>query len=55
MLDYDAYFGPVGKPPIDWRKEEVNDAPDDDEPMSVTPLDVINLLGFDPLDASDDA
>jgi hypothetical protein len=42
----DVYFGSPDKP-VDWEED---DTPDDDEELSETPADVVELLGFDPLD-----
>jgi hypothetical protein len=44
----DAHFGPVTDKPMDWRKMPIDASPDDDEPLPVTPPDVVRLLGFDP-------
>jgi hypothetical protein len=44
----DAYFGPVGKQPHDWRKQP-DIGSDDDADLAVTPPDVVALLGFDPV------
>lgn len=42
-----VHFGAVGAPPPDWRK--VVDFDPDDEEID-TPKDIIELLGFDPVD-----
>ena len=34
---------------MNWRDHE-EDLPDDDEELAKTPQDVIDILGFDPLD-----
>ncbi len=44
----DAHFGDGELP--DWREEEEDDVPDDDEELDETPLDVLDMLGFDPKD-----
>lgn len=43
----DVFFGSPDKPLIDWREVEDDSDPDDDE-WSVTPEDVVEVLGFDP-------
>lgn len=42
--------------PIDWREvdSDENADDDDDEELAETPLDVSSMLGFDPLDGSDE-
>lgn len=48
----DAHFGSPEDGSLDWRDEVYDDnTPDDDEELAETPEDVIDLLGFDPLDA----
>jgi len=47
----DVYFGTAESKPLDWRKypDPDNDV-DDDEVLPQTPKDVVEMLGFDPLD-----
>lgn len=48
---HDVHFGQINSPPGDWREEAPDDDRDpDDEEMAETPADVIEVLGFDPLD-----
>lgn len=47
MPDYDVHFGPVTEQPFDWRTLPDN-SEDDDGQLAVTPVDVKELLGFDP-------
>lgn len=47
------YFGEVGEPGIDWRKQPEEIDPDDEE-MAVTPPDVVEMLGFDPREFSEE-
>jgi hypothetical protein len=48
----DVYFGSPNAGTVDWRDEVyADDAPDDDEQLAETPADVIELLGFDPLES----
>jgi hypothetical protein len=42
-------YGEVGAQPPDWRKR-AEPEPDDDEELAETPPDVVEALGFDPLD-----
>ena len=47
----DVHFGSPEEKPLDWRDEEFEDnTPDDDEELPETPKEVVDLLGFDPLD-----
>lgn len=46
----DVYFGSPGKKPVDWREAKEDPTPDDDEELAKTPNDVIEMLGFDPLE-----
>ena len=41
----DTHFGPVTDKPLDWRKVPDN-SPDDDEPLPVTPPDVVSQLAL---------
>jgi hypothetical protein len=43
----DVHFGYVGAPLPDWRKELKQETDPDDE-LIETPLDVVDVLGFDP-------
>ena len=43
----EAYFGNTDSANINWRKAE--DVDPDDEQLTKTPDDVIQMLGFDPL------
>ncbi len=43
------------KEDLDWRDVEEEDIPDDDEPLTQTPQELIDILGFDPLKEMDDA
>jgi hypothetical protein len=45
-----VYFGEAKKSKVDWRTVLVNEVDPDDELLSKTPKDVIDLLGFDPLE-----
>ena len=48
----DVHFGSVDNPLPDWRKMErlKEDGLDNDELLKDTPQDVIDTLGFDPLE-----
>lgn len=46
-----VHFGAV-KLPVDWRKQLQPDELDDDEQLTQTPPEVVEMLGFDP--ASDE-
>lgn len=35
---------------VDWRAEQDDDPDPDDELLPVTPQDVVDVLGFDPLE-----
>lgn len=35
---------------VDWRAELVDEPDNDDDELSETPADVVEMLGFDPLD-----
>ena len=48
--DQDINFGEVDKPLVKWRNVEQDDKDPDDELLRPTPLDVIAILGFDPLE-----
>jgi len=48
--DQDVNFGGVDKPAVDWRSNNQDDGDPDDELLRPTPLDVIAILGFDPLE-----
>jgi hypothetical protein len=41
----DVVFGKESLP--DWREQETQDDPDDEE-LEETPMDVVTILGFDP-------
>ena len=45
-----AHFGTARKPLPDWRDELSDDDSDDDIELDRTPQDVVDMLGFDPLD-----
>lgn len=47
----DARWGGADTKPADWRKEPADVDPDDEE-LPKTPVDVVEMLGFDPLDAA---
>jgi hypothetical protein len=49
----EVHFGNDEDDNIDWRKVE-DDSQDDDEILKETPQDVIDLLGFDPLEIKED-
>jgi hypothetical protein len=50
-----VYFGGDSTEDVNWRERlRYEDDIDDDEPLKETPLDVIGMLGFDPLDIDDD-
>jgi hypothetical protein len=47
----DAFFGSTQAGDMNWRAEDLQDMePDDDSELPETPQDVIDMLGFDPLD-----
>ena len=48
-----AYWGDADAPLADWRKADTDDDPDD-ELLDETPEDVVGMLGFDPLDETED-
>ena len=49
-LEMEAHIGSAEGEAPDWRDTELPDEPDDDEELAETPADVIDVLGFDPLD-----
>lgn len=51
----DARWGSADAPLPDWRKQQETDTRDDDEELSKTPRDVVDMLGFDPLEESSNA
>lgn len=51
----DAHWGTAEAPLPDWREGDDDDPDPDDEELPETPPDVIAMLGFDPLDFTDDA
>ncbi len=54
MSDFpDVHFGSADSKPADWRKEN-DDSLDDDEELKETPSDVVEMLGFDPKEYSED-
>jgi hypothetical protein len=55
-LETDVHFGEIDKPLPDWRDDEsVVDEVDPDDEEIETPEDVVSILGFDPLELSEDA
>lgn len=44
----DARWGTAETPLPDWRESDDDELPDDDEELEKTPVDIIELLGFDP-------
>lgn len=44
----DVRFGAADRSLPDWRNSKMIDIPDDDEELSETPPDVVEMLGFDP-------
>jgi 8-oxo-dGTP pyrophosphatase MutT (NUDIX family) len=50
----DVHWGNADTPLPDWREDETEQVDPDDEELAETPPDVIDMLGFDPLDAEDD-
>jgi hypothetical protein len=46
----EAHFGEFREEPVDWRKANTQDDEDNDELLAKTPQDVIDMLGFDPLE-----
>lgn len=47
----DVHFGSPDDGSVDWREGVFDeDAPDDDEELPETPDEIVELLGFDPLD-----
>ena len=49
----DARWGSSETPLPDWRKQQFDELPDDDEELADTPSDVIEMLGFDPKELSE--
>ena len=47
----DVHFGDADSRSMNWRDHE-EDSPDDDEELAKTPQDVIDILGFDPLESA---
>jgi hypothetical protein len=45
----DVHFGEVKEEVVDWRSAKTDET-DDDELLRPTPQDVIDMLGFDPLE-----
>lgn len=45
----EVHFGSVEDAPVDWRDADLDDAPDDDDELLVSPEDVVESLGFEPL------
>ena len=46
----DVHFGSPEAGALNWREGEFEDnSPDDDSELPETPEDVVELLGFDPL------
>jgi hypothetical protein len=53
---FDVHYGKVGAKPPDWREHQDEfDDKDTDEELDQTPQAVIDLLGFDPKEFSNDA
>lgn len=50
MSDDKVYFGSVDGELVPWGPDP---AEDDDEELAKTPQDVVDLLGFDPLELGD--
>lgn len=50
----DIHFGAVDAALPDWRKAKLKDTEDNDEVLRPTPQDVIDILGFDPLEFEED-
>jgi bacterioferritin len=52
-----TYFGEVKDDKINWRKKlsKLDIEPDDDNELPETPVDIIGMLGFDPLHIDDSA
>jgi hypothetical protein len=46
----DLYFGDLEEHKINWREELKDEQDPDDELLPETPKDVVDLLGFDPLE-----
>lgn len=45
----EVHFGDADRPLPNWR-EHPEEGADDDEELAQTPVDVVAMLGFDPLD-----
>lgn len=50
----DVHFEKVDEDEPDWRNELPEEIDPDDEELDVTPQDVIDILGFDPKEFSDE-
>lgn len=55
-LNSDAHFGSAEADLPDWRADEAlaSETDPDDEELDETPPDVVEMLGFDPKEFSDD-
>lgn len=54
MIGYDVHYGPVSEKKPDWRKTLKAEPPDDDKELAETPKDVLDVLGFDPKEFSEE-
>ena len=50
----DIHYGTAEGELPDWRKSEDDDEDPDDEELPETPPEIIEILGFDPLDLDED-
>lgn len=53
LLLPDVHYGEVKDEEPSDELPKLEDETDDDEPLKVTPPDVVEILGFDPLDEDD--
>ena len=49
-IQMEAHVGASDGPSPNWRAADLPDEVDDDEELLETPADVVDALGFDPLD-----
>jgi len=49
-MNTDIHFYNIGENNINWREELKDEIDPDDELLEVTPADVVEMLGFDPLE-----
>lgn len=51
----DVHFGEIDQDDPDWRNELTEEIDPDDEELDVTPQEVIDILGFDPKEFSEES